>query len=47
MLVVGVVFLAWALLRPLTLDTAVEGQAEGIDHTIGSEELARRRAAAH
>jgi hypothetical protein len=42
-LVVGGAFLAWALLRPLTLDEIVEGQAESADEERAADELRLER----
>jgi hypothetical protein len=43
MLALGLAFLAWALLRPLTLETIVEGQAESADTDAEHEELIGER----
>jgi hypothetical protein len=38
-LAVGGAFIAWALLRPLTLEEIVEGQAESVDQDRAHDEL--------
>jgi hypothetical protein len=45
MLALGLSFLAWALLRPLTLETIVEGQADDADAEAEHEELIGERRA--
>jgi hypothetical protein len=43
MLAVGLIFLTWAFMRPLTLDTAVAGQADSVDHDRKGDELREER----
>jgi hypothetical protein len=45
MLALGLAFLAWALLRPLTIEAMVEGQGESTDAELEHEELAEERRA--
>jgi hypothetical protein len=45
MLALGLAFLAWALLRPLTLAAMVEGQAESADAELEHAELGEQRRA--
>jgi hypothetical protein len=47
MLALGLAFLAWALLRPLTLETIHEGQAESADTDAEHEELIGSGAPVH
>lgn len=45
-LLVGALFLTWALLRPLTIEEIVEGTADSIDHDIGHDKLRDERESA-
>ena len=42
-LVIGLGFIAWALLRPLTIDEIVEGQAASIDEDRAHDSLREER----
>jgi len=42
-LAVGLMFIAWALLRPLTLDEIVEGQAASVDEDRAHDALREER----
>jgi hypothetical protein len=42
-LVIGGAFLAWALLRPLTLDEIVEGQAASLEEEQAHDALREER----
>jgi len=42
-LVVGLAFMAWALLRPLTIDEIVEGQAASVDEEQAHDALREER----
>jgi hypothetical protein len=46
MLALGIGFLAWMKLRPLTVDELIEGQAEGADQELCGETMQRERRAA-
>lgn len=46
MLVVGLAFLLWVKLRPLTVEEVVEAHVEGSEEELGADELARERRAA-
>jgi len=42
-LVMGLAFIAWALLRPLTIDEIVEGQAASVDEEQAHDSLREER----
>jgi hypothetical protein len=44
-LAVGGAFVAWALLRPLTIEQIVEGQAEDVEQELGEAPAGARRPA--